>query len=146
MHTQTIPPDGERIVCDYLRRRVVGTPWERAFISNRLTARANGDEVMPDEDYAVIVRCDGSQMANPPVHRLRFGIRVIGPDTDHNGDRTGALGRNVAHWLRSAWALDSTHTIVHAPFVSGPARLPAATGERQTTYITTDLLMVSTTE
>lgn len=142
MHTQTLPPDGELILTRYLRNRLRNTKWQGALVSNRLTKRADGAEVPPSQDYAIVIRCDGNQETQPPVHRVRFGIRVIGPEGDDNGTKTGDLARHVALWLKSAWAHDKN--IAHAPFVSGPTRVSATVGERQTNYITADLLMVST--
>lgn len=139
MATHVLPPDEELVLTGYIRDRLIGTQWDTALVSNRLTRRGNGDEVEPAEDYAVIVRSDGGPRGEPPTFARRFGIRVFGPDGDGNGTLTGALARYVAASLPAA---PKTQTPIAAlNHLSGPYRVPETVG-RPEAYITCEFVLV----
>lgn len=139
MASHAIRPNEELILTGYLRSRLQGGPWAQALVSNRLTARADGEEVAPRQDYAVIVRSDGGPALEPPTFLCRIGVRIFGPDGDDNHMLTSGFARHVAALLTNAWA--------HAPQVAatratnGPYRVPPDLG-RPEMYLTAELVFV----
>lgn len=139
MSTYVIPVNEELLLTGFIRDRLAGTLWASALVNNRLSERANGEEVAPGEDFAVIVRSDGGPALEPPTFLRRFGIRIFGPDGDDNHVRTSELARHVAAALQAAWR--HTEHVADTRAVSGPYRVPPAVG-RPEMYLTCELVLV----
>ena len=138
MATHVIAPNEELVLTGYLRDKLASTPWAAAFVSNRLVLH-DGREVLPSEDYAVIVRSDGGPALEPPTFLRRFGIRIFGPDGDDNGMRTMALAAHVEVLLKAA----PFHTSEVAATLAthGPSRVPPSVS-RPEAYLTCELVLV----
>lgn len=139
MATYVVRPDDELVVTRLIRGALAATEWSSALVSNRLTKRADGTEVAPDEDFAVIVRSDGGASLEPPTFSCRFGVRVIGPDGDDNHMRAAALARHVAAALSAAAELTTEVTATVTTF--GPYRVETDLS-RPECYLTAELVLV----
>lgn len=139
MATHVLPPDDELAITRFLRQRLGSTQWAGALVSNRLTERADGAEVPPAQDFAVIVRSDGGPALTPPTFLRRFGIRIFGPDGDDNGERTMTLARHVVACL--PLAPFETVQVAAVRAIHGPYRVPP-TVSRPEAYLTCELILV----
>lgn len=140
MRIRVLPPNEELVLTRYLRRELTGSAWGQVLVSNRLTARADGTEVPPAADCAVIVRGDGGPALEPPLYLRRVGIRVFGPDGDDNHLRTSELARHVAAAIHDAFL--RCDPIADVRQVSGPMRVPPTVAGRPEMYLTAELVLV----
>ena len=141
MAGETTPPNEELILTGLIRAQLAATAWSSAFVSNRLTTRAEGDMVAPSADFAVIVRSDGGPALEPTTFQRQFGIRVFGPDGDDNHIHTSELARWLVPLLQGAWM--HSRAVAATRAVHGPYRVPATVG-RPEMYLTAELVLVGT--
>lgn len=141
MRTETIPPDEEEQLIEYLRDCAAGAEWEGVLVTHQLPMQS-GSETVPDSPFVIVVRGDGGAAEDLGLWLRRLGIRVIGPDADRTGRSTSALARQVAYWMQQSDR--GAVGVAGVRAVRGPYRVQTALG-RPEEYLTTELVMLGET-